>query len=63
MILGTYHAHTEFCDGKSTAEEMILAAISLGAKEIGLTPHSPIPNEDWCMTSADVCAYKKKLLN
>ena len=50
MTLGTYHCHTEFCDGKSTAEEMILAAIEQGAKEIGLTPHSFVEGEEWCMS-------------
>jgi len=57
MTLGTYHAHTEFCDGKSTAEEMIIAAISAGASEIGLSSHSPIPGENWCMSEEGVKEY------
>ena len=57
MILGTYHAHTDFCDGKSTAEEMILAAISEGASEIGLTSHSPVTGEEWCMSEDAVNEY------
>ncbi len=57
--LGTYHAHTEFCDGKSTAEEMVLAAIEAGAPEIGLTPHSPILGEPWCMDGEELLAYKR----
>ena len=59
MILGTYHAHTEFCDGKSSAEEMILSAIDLGAAEIGLTPHSPIKGEDWSMSEEGLLEYKR----
>ena len=31
MTLPSYHTHTEFCDGKSTAEELILDDISTGA--------------------------------
>ncbi len=58
MILGTYHAHTEFCDGSSTAEEMILAAIEGGAREIGLTPHSPVSGESWCMRNEEINMYK-----
>ena len=27
MIKTNYHTHTSFCDGKSTAEQMILSAI------------------------------------
>ncbi len=61
MILGTYHAHTEFCDGKSTAEEMILSAIESGAEEIGLTPHSPIKGETWCMSEEGFSEYKNTL--
>lgn len=61
MILGTYHAHTEFCDGKSSAEEMILAAIELGAGEIGLSPHSPVPGENWCIRNENLALYKKKM--
>ncbi len=61
MILGTYHAHTEFCDGKSRAEEMVLAAIEAGAKEIGLTPHSPIDGEEWCMSADGIFEYKKNV--
>lgn len=61
MILGTYHAHTEFCDGKSTAEEMILSAIKLGASEIGLSPHSPVPGESWCIRNEKLGLYKEKM--
>ena len=44
MIKGsTYHAHTTFCDGKNTPEEMVLAAIDRGCPELGLSPHSPLP--------------------
>ena len=27
MIKSNYHTHTNFCDGKSTAEEMVKSAI------------------------------------
>ena len=30
MIRRDLHCHTRFCDGKNTAEEMILAAMSPG---------------------------------
>ena len=57
MILGTYHCHTEFCDGKSTAEEMVLAAIAAGAEEIGITPHSPVSAENWCIAREKIKKY------
>jgi len=40
MILGDYHMHTTFCDGKSTAEEMVQGALDKGLTRIGLSIHS-----------------------
>ena len=34
------HTHCTFCDGKNTAEEMVLRAIEEGSPEIGFTSHS-----------------------
>ena len=36
----SYHVHTQFCDGKSTAEEMVLAAIENGFDSLGFSSHS-----------------------
>jgi histidinol-phosphatase (PHP family) len=43
------HVHTEFCDGKSTAEEMVEAAIALGCPKIGLSTHSPLAYPSYAM--------------
>ena len=40
MITRDFHCHTTFCDGKSTPEEMVLAAIDKGMTELGLLCHS-----------------------
>ncbi len=51
MALPSYHNHTVFCDGKNTAEEMVLAALQAGMSEIGFSAHARMPaNPDWCMT-------------
>lgn len=42
-MLTNYHSHTEFCDGKSTMEELIVTAIEAGFSEWGISPHSPLP--------------------
>lgn len=47
--LSTCHAHTTFSDGKNTPEEMILAAIERGWTEIGISDHSHLEGEDWCL--------------
>ncbi len=40
MIRSDFHMHTVFCDGKNTAEEMVLAAIQKGMSHIGFSAHS-----------------------
>ena len=40
MIYGDYHLHTTFCDGKSSAEEMVLSAINKGLTRMGFSIHS-----------------------
>ncbi len=43
MITRDLHAHTTFCDGKNTPEEMVLAAIEKGLTTFGLVIHSFAP--------------------
>ncbi|MBR5231633.1 MAG: histidinol-phosphatase [Clostridia bacterium] len=40
MILSSPHVHTQFCDGKNTAEEMVLSALEHGFQSIGLSSHA-----------------------
>lgn len=52
------HTHTPFCDGKSTMEEMVAAAVAAGFHTLGFTPHSPIPIDSPCnMRREDVEPY------
>lgn len=45
-----YHCHTQFCDGASTAEEVVIAAIEAGFPALGLSSHAPVPFETcWTM--------------
>ena len=39
MIPFNYHCHANFSDGKSTAEEMVLAAIESGSDSLGISEH------------------------
>ena len=61
MKYSTYHAHTTFCDGKSTAEEMILSAIEKGCPEIGFSGHSPLPGLAWTMSEEGAREYFDEL--
>ena len=40
MILSSPHVHTQFCDGRSSAEEMVLSALSYGCQSIGFSSHA-----------------------
>ncbi len=63
MKLSSYHTHTTFCDGKNTAEEMLLRAIKLGCPEYGFSGHGySAGDEDWCMSKNGQELYKKEVL-
>ena len=63
MPLSTYHTHTQFCDGKNTAEEMLLRAIELGLTEYGFSGHSYSEgDEDWCMSRENTQLYRREVL-
>lgn len=38
-----FHTHTNYCDGKNSAEEMVLAAIEKGFDTLGFSSHSCYP--------------------
>ena len=61
-MLYNYHTHTTFCDGKSTAEEMVQKAIELGLSELGFSGHSYTEFDlEPCMTRAGTELYKKEI--
>lgn len=63
MICQNLHTHTTFCDGKSTAEELVQRAISLGCPSIGFSGHAPLSpgGEGWAMPSDLVAAYRREI--
>ena len=55
-----FHTHTTYCDGKSTAEEMVLSAISKGFTALGFSGHSNFEFEcGWCMSKEGTAEYIK----
>lgn len=44
-MLTNFHTHTNFCDGKNTAEEMVLAAREKGFTALGLSGHGTTPED------------------
>lgn len=62
MITKDYHVHTNFSDGKNTAEEMVRSAITLGMTEIGFSDHSALSMEqDWAMKKEEYTAYRREI--
>lgn len=62
MIKSNCHTHTQFCDGKNTAEEMVIGAIERGFDSLGFSGHSPMdfPN-DWGMTKEKLPLYIEEI--
>ena len=64
-----FHTHTLFCDGKSTPEEVVLAAIEKGFSAIGFSGHGYTPfDTSYCMNDtagyvAEVKHLKEKYKN
>ena len=42
-MLANYHTHTTFCDGKNTAEEVVLTAVEKGFDALGFSSHGASP--------------------
>lgn len=42
-MIADLHVHTDFCDGRDSAEDMVLSAISKGVGKLGLVVHSYVP--------------------
>ena len=59
-MLSNYHTHTTFCDGKNTAEEVVLSAIEKGFSSIGFSGHGYTPFDlRYCMQ--DMEGYVKEI--
>ena len=53
-----FHTHTTYCDGKESAESMILVALDKGFTRLGFSGHSYTAyDESYCMPKADVPKY------
>jgi histidinol-phosphatase (PHP family) len=63
MIKADFHVHTNYSDGKNTAEEMVLTAIERGFTALGFTDHAPMSDgRTWGMPAAKEPAYRQEIL-
>jgi histidinol-phosphatase (PHP family) len=58
-----YHTHTTWCDGKDSAESVVLAAIEKGFSEIGFSSHAMLPERDetWVLTPEKAPRYAEEI--
>lgn len=58
MLLSSPHVHTQFCDGSSTAEEIVLSALRHGCQSLGFSSHARQHfGFEYAMTAAREQAY------
>lgn len=56
------HMHTTYCDGNSSAEEMILSAIEKGLSAVGISGHSFTPHDpSYCMSREGTLKYIEEI--
>ncbi|MBP1924978.1 histidinol-phosphatase (PHP family) [Sedimentibacter acidaminivorans] len=64
MHLTNLHTHTKYCDGKYSAEDMIIAAINNNMQSIGISTHGPLPfASDWNIQKMEVDNYIDEIIN
>ena len=62
MIKTNYHTHSIFCDGKNTAEEMVLSAIEKDFSILGFSSHSMCNFSDcWHLPARNHSAYVEEI--
>ncbi len=62
--LQNLHTHTTYCDGKNTAEEMVMEAIRLGFTGLGFSGHAPMPDSipaKYTISKEDIPKYKAEI--
>ena len=69
-LKANFHTHSLFCDGKNTAEEMVLAAIEKGFDTLGFSSHCFYPlnpefykpfDNLWHIPSAEINSYTAEI--
>lgn len=60
-IKSNFHTHTDFCDGKNSAEDMLKEAIKRDFKVIGFSGHSYVDFDDCCMSIEATEKYIKEI--
>ena len=69
-LKANFHTHSTFCDGKNTAEEMVIAAIEKGFSTLGFSSHCMHPLDPefykpfdnvWHIPAANIKSYAEEI--
>lgn len=60
--ISNFHSHTTYCDGRESAETMLLAAIGKGLRAYGFSGHSHTGFEPWTMDAERAARYRAEVL-
>lgn len=62
MVTADLHIHTNYCDGKSGIEEIILSAIEKGLKVVGISSHGFTEfDTSYCISAHKIDHYLKEI--
>lgn len=62
MYKSNCHTHTNYCDGKNSAREMVEQAVKKDFVSLGFSGHSPMKDKnDWTMSAEDIEAYVSEI--
>ncbi len=62
MVTADLHIHTNFCDGKSGIEEIIISAINKGLSAVGISSHGYTEfDTSYCIKAEKIAEYLKEI--
>jgi histidinol-phosphatase (PHP family) len=64
IMYSNYHCHSSFSDGTGSPEDIVLEAIRLGMRSIGISEHAPLPFvTSWNMPLSRTAEYFENIQN
>ncbi|HZT96396.1 MAG TPA: PHP domain-containing protein [Chloroflexota bacterium] len=54
------HTHNHYCDGDSTIDQVVEAAVACGLARLGISSHAPLPfGTEWTMDPRELESYRQ----
>ncbi len=56
------HTHSNYCDGKSSLDDVVASAILKNMMSLGFSSHAPLPfHSPWCMKKENLLSYLQEI--